>query len=82
MDTEKELTHGQKLVGLSFNPSGDANVQRLKELAAEQIDVLDTIHAERGERPDYDTNTIHGEAVRRVMDAQMWTVKDATWKAN
>lgn len=84
-DSNKSLSHGQKLVGVNFNPSQDPNVARLKELAAEQIDLLEKIHNDRltaaaDSKADYDTNTVHGEAIRRVMDAQMWTVKDATWK--
>lgn len=38
---EKELTYGEKAVGLNFNPSGDAGVKRVKELYAEIIDIMD-----------------------------------------
>jgi hypothetical protein len=76
----QELTHGQKLVDLNFNAAKNANVQRLKELAAEQIDILESIHKEtRGEHPDYDTNLLYGNALREVIGAQMATVKYATW---
>ena len=32
---EKQLSFGEKLVGLTFNPSGNLRVQRAKELCAE-----------------------------------------------
>lgn len=32
------MTYGEKAVGLSFNPSGDKNVERIKKLYAEIID--------------------------------------------
>ena len=34
----KPMTFGEKLVGLSFNPSVDQKVQRIKELAAKMAD--------------------------------------------
>jgi hypothetical protein len=37
---EREMTFGEKLVGLTFNPSGDAKVQRAKELCAELADLV------------------------------------------
>jgi len=36
MDT-RELTYGEKAVGLKFNPSGDGDVDRIKKLYAEII---------------------------------------------
>ena len=37
---EREMTFGEKLVALTFNPSGDAKVQRAKELCAELADLV------------------------------------------
>lgn len=37
---QDEMTFGQKLVGLTFNPSGDPKVQRAKELCAELADLI------------------------------------------
>lgn len=82
---QKELTHGQKLVGLNFNPAGDPRVTKLKQLAAEQIDILEELQAEQfptdsSTKPDYDTNLLQGDAIREVIHAQMSTVKRATWR--
>jgi hypothetical protein len=78
---ERELTFGEKAVGLNFNPSGDAKVKRLKELYAEIIDiVLDDA------RPNNADTTlggrIRGRAINDAIGAQMWAVKAATWGNN
>ena len=38
-DSERKQTFGEVAVGLSFNPSGDLAVNRLKTLYAEIIDI-------------------------------------------
>ena len=35
-----ELTHGEKLVGKTFNPSGDDKVAKVKALCAELADMI------------------------------------------
>ena len=44
---QQELTFGQKAVGLSFNPSGEDNVTKAKQLMAEAIDLLEKDHDEK-----------------------------------
>jgi hypothetical protein len=70
---EKELTFGQQLVGLSFNPSGDEKVQKVKELCAELADLLHEIESTQSKT--YLNSTFYGGAIRRILDAQMWSVK-------
>ena len=86
-----QLTYGQKAVGLTFNPSGDPLVQKLKELFAEIIDIcydgrLASVHHEIGKdgealaviEPERDR--LWSIAITQAQDAQMWCVKSATWK--
>lgn len=71
-----ELTYGQKAVGLNFNPSNDPTVQKLKELAAEQIDVLD---AERKKVTNpSEKGAVLTHAIRQIQQSQMWAVKGVT----
>lgn len=70
------MTYGQRLVGLSFNPSNDPKVQKLKELYAEIIDLI----VESGEGRAAVGQNIHNFAVTEAMTAQMWAVKAVTWK--
>lgn len=77
---DNELTFGEKAVGLTFNPSGDATVQKVKETCAAAIDVLNNLR-------DIAKGADNGEAVRmfsvaitELQTAQMWGVKAVTWK--
>lgn len=77
---EKELSFGEKAVGLKFNPSEDASVQKIKETFAAAIDVLNNLR-------DIAKGADNGEAVRmfsvaitEAQTAQMWGVKAVTWK--
>lgn len=76
--TTREMTFGEKLVGLTFNPSGDQKVQKIKELAAEMADLLEQTN--KSQESSYLSNTFYGGAIRRILDAQMYSVKFLTNK--
>lgn len=69
-----EPTYGGKAVGISFNPSGDEKVQRLKGLFAEIIDIL---HEDRGDNRD-ERARLASVAITEAQTAQMWAVKAVT----
>lgn len=72
----QSLTFGQKAVGLTFNPSNDPTVQKLKELYAQIIDVCnETRGQDRNEKA-----RLFSVAITEAQGAQMWAVKAATWK--
>lgn len=74
---DREMTFGQKAVGLSFNPSGDHAVNDCKEVYADIIDRLNDLR-----------NNTTSEEVKRMVDiaitsaqtSQMWAVKALTWR--
>ena len=89
-------TFGQKLVGLTFNPSGDPKVQKAKELCAELADLLNE-HFEGIEQLSHQSVTLHGRldrdndpvslrhklfdhAIGEILNAQMNVVKVLTFK--
>jgi hypothetical protein len=72
------VTYGEKAVGLSFNPSGDENVQKLKEAYAEIIDLLNEA---RDEVSDSEAKRLYSIAITEAQAAQMWSVKAATWRS-
>ena len=78
METNKELSFGEKAVGLSFNPSGDEKVNKIKELYAEIIDLCNK-EREEMERPS-EKGRLLSVAITEAQGAQMWTVKAITWK--
>ena len=72
----RPFSYGEKAVGLSFNPSGDQNVQMVKELYARIIDLLnDSIVAVPSEHA-----RLAKIAITEAQTAQMWAVKAITWK--
>lgn len=75
----KELTFGQKLVGLTFNPSGDDQVGQVKQIFADMADLIQTLQPTE-DQDKYLWNTIKGECVRKILDTQMIVVKLITLK--
>ena len=81
---EKELdrkyynpSFGEKLVGITFNPSGDDKVLRAKVLCAELADLL----ADNGDIDPSPLQTmLFNKAVGDILDAQMNVVKCLTFK--
>lgn len=74
--SEQTFTFGQKAVGLSFNPSGDELVTKLKTLYAQIIDELNNAQTEN---PSERTRLLK-IAITEAQGAQMWAVKAITWK--
>lgn len=75
-EVSQALTFGQKAVGLTFNPSGDEKVLKLKQLCAEAIDLLNDLRGtERSEQA-----RLCSVAITEMQTAQMWGVKAVTWK--
>ena len=71
-------TYGEKAVGLSFNPSGDEKVDRLKQLYAEIIDGLDMARDNVQGQPE--AVRLFSIAITEAQSAQMWAVKAVTWR--
>jgi hypothetical protein len=82
--TERELTFGEKAVGLSFNPSGDENVNKAKQLMADALDLLNQVDLEKSDYGNklqsWETNVFRTNAFNKIVDAQMSLVKFITWK--
>ena len=72
-----ELTFGQKAVGLTFNPSGDDAVTKVKQSYA---DVIDQLHAFRVNAETPEQARLASIAITEAQGAQMWAVKALTWK--
>lgn len=76
-EDQKTLSFGEKAVGLSFNPSNDENVQKLKEQSAALIDTLNSL---REASTSNEAKRLFSVAITETQTAQMWGVKGATWK--
>jgi hypothetical protein len=73
----EELTFGQSLVGLNFNPSNDPKVQKAKELCAE---LADLIKPEMNATASPMKRLLCEHAVGEIINAQMNVVKILTLK--
>jgi hypothetical protein len=78
MKVERDMSYGEKAVGLDFNPSGDPQVKRLKELYAEIIDICNDDRMPSGVSPEQ--KRLWSIAITEAQGAQMWAVKAATWR--
>lgn len=74
--TARQLTFGEDAMGVSFNPSGDEKVTKLKALYAEIADILND---DRGDNRDERARRT-SVAITEAQGAQMWAVKAVTTK--
>ena len=79
MDTKTDLTFGQKLMGLTFNPSGDDKVTKAKTLCAELADLLRDNFSPGIEGNDL-KNYLYVHTIGEILNAQMNVVKVLTLK--
>ncbi len=73
---DQSLSYWELAVWLTFNPSWDEKVQKLKELYAEIIDILND---ERWENRNEKARLL-SVAITEAQTAQMWAVKWVTFK--
>lgn len=76
MREERELTYGEKAVGLTFNPSRDPEVDQVKAAFAAIIDLCNELRAEAGPG---EKGRLLSVAITEAQTAQMWAVKGITW---
>lgn len=81
---EQKLTFGEKLVGLTFNPSQNEKVDKAKRLFAEAADLLKDHIIEVREKKGLSNigADIFSHAIGEILNAQMCTVKVLTFADN
>lgn len=74
--TNRDLTFGEKAVGITFNPSKDKYVERIKGHYANIIDLINDMRVEnRSEK-----GRLLSIAITEAQGACMWAVKSVTWQ--
>ncbi len=73
----RELTFGEKAVGLTFNPSQDPQVRDIKELYAK---IIDNLNDSRKSVWQCEAWRLLSVAITEAQTAQMWAVKAITWR--
>ena len=77
MQNKRELTFGEKSVGVNFNPSELPSVTESKQLFAAAIDQLNDL---RETTTSSEQERLCSVAITQIQNAQMWTVKAYTWR--
>lgn len=75
---ERELTFGEKAVGLTFNPSSLPAVDDAKRGFAAVIDQMNDL---RNASDNPDVKRMASVAITEAQTAQMWAVKAITWRS-
>lgn len=78
-EVKQELTFGENLVGLNFNPSTDDKVGKVKKLCAELADLLYD-HIPEDDDRSYLESLLFDKTAINILDAQMSAVKLLTLK--
>jgi hypothetical protein len=73
---ERELSFGEKAVGINFNPGSIHEVDKCKK---EFADVIDRMNYLRMQSEDPEVKRMASVAITEAQTAQMWAVKAITW---
>jgi hypothetical protein len=77
MSENREMTYGEKAVGLTFNPSNDDAVAVCK---SEFSVVIDRMNDLRNSTDNAEVKRMASVAITEAQTAQMWAVKALTWR--
>lgn len=77
MSETRELTFGEKAVGITFNPGQNEHVKQIKEMYADLIDRLNNLRT-HDENPE--KKRMYSVAITEAQSSQMWAVKAITWQ--
>lgn len=76
-DNTRELSFGEKAVGITFNPSKNLAVEAVKRECA---DLIDRLNADRNSAEGAEKKRMFSIAITEIQSAQMWAVKAITWQ--
>jgi hypothetical protein len=76
-EDERSMTLGEFRVGISFNPSNNPKVDALKRMAADFIDLVETIIVSHDSIKS-EVGRLKALAQTHIEDAAMWAVKATT----
>lgn len=71
----REITFGEKACGVSFNPGGREDVDKIKRAFANVVDLLNEHRLDASP----DVARMLSIAITETQTAQMWAVKAVTW---
>ena len=78
MSENREITYGEKAVGLTFNPSNNDNVSACKAGFAILINMMNDL---RNSTDNPEVKRMCSVAITEAQTSQMWAVKAITWRS-
>ncbi len=79
-ETQRPPTIGEQIVGIDFNPGGDPSVSKIKQLAAQMVDIVESERESRAFPASTLKQKLIDAAVFAILQAQMMAVKVVTFK--
>jgi|ERR1700761_2265017 len=76
-EADRELTFGEKAVGITFNPGGSPAVNKIKRMNADLIDNYNDARTAAGQG---EKGRMFSTAITHTQEGQMWGVKADTWQ--
>ena len=76
----RSMTFGEKLVGLTFNPSGDEKVTKAKQLCAELANLVRDVYWTENHIGKEVNELLYSHTIGEILNAQMNVVKILTLK--
>lgn len=76
---QRELTFGERAVGLTFNPGNSPEVTAVKTAYAALIDQLNDMKPAYNGKPNEKSRML-AVAITELQTSQMWAVKAITWQ--
>lgn len=73
----RPLTYGERAVGITFNPGGMPEVNKVKEGYAK---VIDSLKEGQTATESNEQKRLFAIAITEAQTAQMWAVKALTWR--
>lgn len=79
----REMTFGERAVGLTFNPGGREDVDACKRGFAAEIDRMNDLREKvaRATEAGNEQARLASIAITELQGAQMWAVKALTWRS-
>lgn len=73
----RELSFGEKAVGITFNPGGNDDVNQAKQHVAQYVNYLNIL---REKTTNGEVKRMLSIAITEAQTSQMWAVKAITWQ--
>lgn len=77
---QREMTYGEKAVGLTFNHAEGKEKDEVYEVKSSFAKMIDLVEGKRTANDSRFKNTLTTNAVNTLVAAQMFVVKVITWK--